>query len=105
MARMDIVQMIIALATQRSWPICQLDVKSAFLYRELSEDVFVEQPNGYEQKKGEHKVYKLHKALYGLKQTLRAWFSRIKAHFTHEGLQKCISEQHCLLNKSVEAKS
>jgi hypothetical protein len=66
--RMDIVRMIIALAAQRSWLIYQLDVKSAFLHRELSEDLFVEQPKGYEQKGNEHKVYKLHKALYGLKQ-------------------------------------
>jgi hypothetical protein len=68
MARMDTVRMIIALATQRSWHIYQLDVKSAFLHGELSEDLFVEQPKGYEQKGNEHKVYKLHKALYGLKQ-------------------------------------
>jgi len=31
--------------------------------------------------------------LYGLKQAPRAWFSRIEAYFTHEGFQKCISEQ------------
>jgi hypothetical protein len=64
---MDIVRMIIALAAQRSWLIYQLDVKSAFLHGELSEDLFVEQPKGYEQKGNKHKVYKLHKALYGLK--------------------------------------
>ena len=66
-ARIDIVRMIVALAVQKSWLIYQLDVKSAFLYGELSEDLFVEQPKGYEQKGNEHKVYKLHKALYGLK--------------------------------------
>ena len=92
-ARMDTIRMLIALAAQRSWLIYQLDVKSAFLHRELSEDLFVEQPKGYEQKGNEHKVYKLHKALYGLKQAPRAWFSRIETYFTHEGFQKCISEQ------------
>ena len=40
-ARMDTVRMIIALATQRGWKLHQLDVKSAFLYGELKEDVFV----------------------------------------------------------------
>lgn len=97
-ARMDTVRMIIAVAAQRSWSIYQLNVKSAYLHGELNEDVFVEQPRGYEQKGGEHKVYKLHKALYGLKQAPRAWFSRIEAHFTHEGFQKCISE-HTLFVK------
>jgi hypothetical protein len=84
-ARMYTVHMIIALAAQRSWPIYQLNVKSTFLHGELSEDVFMKQPRGYEQKEGEHKVYKLHKALYGLKQAPRVWVSCIEAHFTHEG--------------------
>ena len=60
--------MIVALAAKRGWKIYQLDVKSAFLHGELSEDVYVEQPKGYERKGSDHKVYKLHKALYGLKQ-------------------------------------
>ncbi|RVW84289.1 Retrovirus-related Pol polyprotein from transposon TNT 1-94 [Vitis vinifera] len=43
-ARMDTVRMIVALAAQRGWTIYQLDVKSAFLHGELSEDVYVDQP-------------------------------------------------------------
>lgn len=103
-ARMDTVRMIITLASQKSWIIYQLDVKSTFLHGELSEDVFVEQPRGYEQKESEHKVYKLHKVLYGLKQAPRAWFSRIEAHFTHEGFQRCISEQTLFVKQSSRGK-
>jgi len=55
-ARMDTIRMIIALAAKKVWLIYQLDVKSAFLHGELSEDLFVEQPKGYEQKGNEHKV-------------------------------------------------
>ena len=84
MTMMDTVRMIIALVAQRSWLIHQLDVKSTFLHGELSEDLFVEQRKGYEQKGNEHKVYKLHKTLYRLKQAPRAWFSRIEAYFTHK---------------------
>ncbi|KAL3609017.1 hypothetical protein D5086_000037 [Populus alba] len=62
-ARMDTVRMIIALAAHKNWMISQLDVKSAFLHGELSEDDYVEQPKGYEKKGSEHLVYKLHKAL------------------------------------------
>ncbi|KAL0416654.1 UNVERIFIED_CONTAM: Retrovirus-related Pol polyprotein from transposon TNT 1-94 [Sesamum latifolium] len=82
---MDTVRMIIALAAQKDWKIFQLDVKSAFLHDELREDVYVEQPRGYEKKGSEHLVYKLYKALYGLKQAPRAWFSRIEVHFNKEG--------------------
>lgn len=92
-ARMDTVRMIIALAAQRGWGIYQLDVKSAFLHGELKENVFVEQPQGYEVEGKEHMVYKLHKALYGLKQAPRAWFSRIEAYFIKEGFESSNSEQ------------
>ena len=92
-ARMDTVRMIIAMAAQRVWGIFQLDVKSAFLHGELKEDVFVEQPQGYEVTGKEHMVYKLHKPLYGLKQAPRAWFSRIEAYFIREGFESSSSEQ------------
>lgn len=48
--------------------IFQLDVKSIFLHGKLSENVYVEQPKGYEKNGKEHLIYKLHKASYGLKQ-------------------------------------
>ena len=103
-AMMDTVRMIIALAAQKNWTIFQLDVKSAFLHGELSEDVYVEQPRGYEKKGSEHLVYKLHKALYGLKQAPRAWFSRIEAHFISEGFQRCNSKQTLFTKRSREGK-
>jgi hypothetical protein len=81
----------------------QLDVKSAFLHGELNEDVYVEQPLGYEKKGEEHKVLKLKKALYGLKQAPRAWFSRIESYFLKEGFVRCPSE-HTLFVKNQEEK-
>jgi hypothetical protein len=96
--------MIIALAAHKNWMISQLDVKSAFLHGELSEDVYVEQPRGYEKKGSEHLVYKLHKALYGLKQAPRAWFSRIEAHFIGEGFQRCESEQTLFTRRTQEGR-
>jgi len=104
MARMDTIRMIIALAAHKNWKIFQLDVKSAFLHGELSEDVYVEQPRGYEKKGSEHLVYKLHKALYGLKQAPRAWFSRIEAHFMGEGFRRCDSKQTLFTKTSREGK-
>ena len=103
-ARLDTVRMVIATATQKGWKIFQLDVKSAFLHGQLSEQVFVDQPRGYEKKGNEHLVYQLHKALYGLKQAPRAWFSRIKAHFIKEGFQGCDYEQTLFTKRSKEGK-
>ena len=72
MYRWDTIQMIIDLTARNSWNVYQLDVKSAFLYGELKEAVFVEQPQG-EKKGQEYNVYKLKKTLYGLKQAPHAW--------------------------------
>ena len=96
--------MIISMAAQRGWKICQLDVKSAFLHGVLSESVYVEQPKGYIKKGKEHLVYKLHKALYGLKQAPRAWFNRIEAYFIDEGFQRCENEQTLFTKQSSSGK-
>lgn len=96
--------MVVALAAQRNWKIFQLDVKSAFLHGELNEDVYVEQPKGYEVKGSEDKVYKLHKALYGLKQAPWAWFSRIETYFVSEGFKRCPNEQTLFTKSSKECK-
>eukprot|EP00253_Pinus_taeda_P019228 PITA_19228 len=69
-----------------------MDVKSAFLNGVLKEEVYVEQPLGYEKKGEEHKVYKLKKALYGLKQAPRAWYSRIDSYLLDNEFDKCEGE-------------
>ncbi|PNX87561.1 copia-type polyprotein, partial [Trifolium pratense] len=75
-ARWDTIRTILALAAKESWNVFQLDVKSAFLHGDLAEDIYVEQPLGY-QKGNKNNVYKLKKALYGLKQAPRAWNGKI----------------------------
>lgn len=97
-ARHDTIRLVVALAAQNSWPIFQLDVKSAFLHGYLEEQVFVEQPPCYVKIGNEHKVYRLKKALYGLKQALRAWYSRIETYFLKVGFSKCPYE-HMLFVK------
>ncbi|KAE8676644.1 hypothetical protein F3Y22_tig00111582pilonHSYRG00249 [Hibiscus syriacus] len=76
-ARLETIRLIISLAAQNKWKIQHMDVKSAFLNGVLEEEVYIQQPSGYEVKGHEDKVLKLKKALYGLKQAPRAWNSRI----------------------------
>eukprot|EP00253_Pinus_taeda_P016202 PITA_16202 len=67
-ARMEIVRAVMSIVAQKKWKVYQMDVKSAFLNGVLKEEVYIEQPLGYEKKGQEHKVCRLKKALYGLKQ-------------------------------------
>lgn len=65
------IRTILAIAAQRNLKLRQFDVKTAFLYGELEEDVYMTQPIGYDN--GSGKVCKLLKSLYGLKQASRCW--------------------------------
>jgi hypothetical protein len=56
----------------------QMDVKSAFLNGPIQEEVYVEQPPGFEDSEYPNHVYKLLKALYGLKQAPRAWYECLR---------------------------
>nr|GEY74645.1 retrovirus-related Pol polyprotein from transposon TNT 1-94 [Tanacetum cinerariifolium] len=71
-ARLEAVRLFIAYATHKSFTIYQMDVKTAFLYGPLKEEVYVNQPDGFVDPYHPDKVYSLKKALYGLKQAPRA---------------------------------
>lgn len=66
---------------------------------ELTEEVYIAQPQGYEVKGEEDKVYRLLKALYGLKQAPRAWFRRIEKFFIREGFERSCSDNTLFIKK------
>ncbi|GJU69534.1 gag-pol polyprotein [Tanacetum coccineum] len=74
-ARLEAVRIFVAYAAHKSFPIYQMDVKTAFLNGPLKEEVYVAQPDGFVDPDHPEKVYRLRKALYGLKQAPRAWTS------------------------------
>ena len=76
--------------------IYQLDVKSAFLNGVLDEEVYVDQPEDFNIKGEENRVYRLRKTLYGLKQALRPWNSCIDGYLLKNGFTKCPYEMPCL---------
>nr|GFA12075.1 putative ribonuclease H-like domain-containing protein [Tanacetum cinerariifolium] len=65
----------------------EMDVKSAFLYGIIDEEVYVSQPPGFLDPKFPNKVYKVAKALYGLHQAPRAWYATL-SNFLEKSRQK-----------------
>jgi hypothetical protein len=65
-----------------------MDVNSAFLNSVLQEEVYVEQPKGFQDPHHPHHVYKLKKALYGLKQAPRAWYERLTTYLLSKGFAR-----------------
>jgi hypothetical protein len=77
-ARLESIRILLAYATYHDFKLYQMDVKSAFLNGPIKEEVYVEQPPGFEDSEYPNHVYKLSKALYGLKQALRAWYECLR---------------------------
>lgn len=72
----DSVRVILAIAAARKLMLRQFDIKTAFLYGDLEEDIYMKQPKGYED--GTQLVCKLQRSLYGLKQAPRCWNKKFK---------------------------
>nr|GFB58893.1 putative ribonuclease H-like domain-containing protein [Tanacetum cinerariifolium] len=70
--RIDVIRLFLAYASFKDFIVYQMDVKSAFLYGTIKEEVYVCQPPGFEDPDFPDKVYKVKKSLYGLHQAPRA---------------------------------
>ncbi|GKA66925.1 retrovirus-related pol polyprotein from transposon TNT 1-94 [Tanacetum coccineum] len=65
-----------------------MDVKSAFLYGRIEEEVYVCQPPGFEDPDFPDRVYKVEKALYGLHQAPRAWYETLSTYLLDNEFQR-----------------
>eukprot|EP00253_Pinus_taeda_P032544 PITA_32544 len=75
---------MLAISTQMGWKIHKMDVKTAFLNGKIEEEVYIEQPEGFETFDHESHVCRLKRDLYGLKQVPHAWYTRIDNYFTRK---------------------
>ena len=74
-AKMDSIRLALAIAALRQWEVHHMDVKCAFLNGDLTEEIYMQQPQGFSTNPS--LVCRLRKSLYGLKQAPRAWYAKI----------------------------
>ncbi|GJU42704.1 putative ribonuclease H-like domain-containing protein [Tanacetum coccineum] len=87
-ARIEAIRLFLAYASFMNFVVYQMDVKSAFLYGTIEEEVYVSQPPGFVDLESPEKVYKVEKALYGLHQAPRAWYETLSTYLLDNGFYK-----------------
>ncbi|GJV67123.1 putative ribonuclease H-like domain-containing protein [Tanacetum coccineum] len=87
-SRIKAIRLFLAYASFKDFVVYQMDVKSAFLYGKIEEEVYVCQPPGFEDPDFPNRVYKVEKALYGLHQAPRAWYETLSTYLLENGFQK-----------------
>jgi Reverse transcriptase (RNA-dependent DNA polymerase) len=95
----ETVRMMIAIVALKKWHIQGLDIKTTFLYGELDEELYMEQPKGFKVKGQEGKVTRLKHATYGLKQAALAWWKALDKSMAQLGFTRLLSDSGIFISK------
>ncbi|GKE05491.1 putative ribonuclease H-like domain-containing protein, partial [Tanacetum coccineum] len=87
-ARIEAIMLFLAYASYKDFVVYQMDVKSAFLYGKIEEEVYVCHPLGFEDPDFPIRVYKIEKELYGLHQVPRAWYETLSTYLLDNRFQR-----------------
>ncbi|GKA70389.1 putative ribonuclease H-like domain-containing protein [Tanacetum coccineum] len=98
-ARIEAIRLFFAYASFMGFIVYQMDVKSAFLYGTIKEEVYVCQPPGFEDPWIPDKGYKVEKALYGLHQAPRAWYETLSIYFLENRFRRGIIDKTLFIKK------
>ncbi|VDC00050.1 unnamed protein product [Peniophora sp. CBMAI 1063] len=101
-ARMESERIVCHIAAALDWQLYQIDVKTAYLYGDLDEEIYMDQPKGFEEPGKEDWVWRLKKGLYGMKQGGRIWNKTMDVHMKDMGFTQ-ISVEHCLYMRTTNA--
>ena len=92
------VRIILAIAAYFNYEIWQMEVKTAFLNGNLTEDVYMMQPEGFVDPTNAGKICKLQKSIYGLKQASRQWYLKFDETIRKFGFKEN-EEDNCIYAK------
>ncbi|GJQ90271.1 putative ribonuclease H-like domain-containing protein [Tanacetum coccineum] len=87
-ARIEAIRLFLSYASFMNFLVYQIDVKSAFIYGTIEEEVYVSQPPGFVDPEFPEKVYKVEKALYRLHQAPRAWYDTLSTYLMDYGFYR-----------------
>ncbi|GJT03447.1 putative ribonuclease H-like domain-containing protein [Tanacetum coccineum] len=87
-AKIEAIRLFLAYASFKDFVEYQMDVKSAFLYGKIEEEVYVCQPLGFEDPEFPDRVYKVEKVLYGLHQAPKAWYETLSTYLLDNWFQR-----------------
>lgn len=93
--KMQSIRVVLGLASSLDLEIEQMDVKTAFLHGDLQEEIYMEQPEGFQEDGKKGYVCKLVKSLYGLKQAPRQWYRKFNSVMIKHGY-KMTKADHCV---------
>ncbi|GKB02964.1 putative ribonuclease H-like domain-containing protein [Tanacetum coccineum] len=86
--RIEAIRLFLAYALFKDFVVYQMDVKSAFIYGKIEEEVYVCQPPGFEDPDFPDRVYKVENALYGLYQAPKSWYETLSTYLLDNGFQR-----------------
>jgi len=96
LVRYKSVRIILSMVTKHDMELMQFDIKTAFLNSPIEEDIYMQQPEGYED--GSNRVCHLKRGIYGLKQSSRNWNNKFHEFATSQGLKRSESDP-CVYTK------
>lgn len=96
------IRAVLKIAAIRKMHIKHLDIKTAFLYGKLEDEIYMKQPQGYEKPGQEDKVCLLQRSLYGLKQSSRIWNKTVSTTFENMGFKQGDGDSCCFAKKEKD---
>ncbi|GKA35496.1 putative ribonuclease H-like domain-containing protein [Tanacetum coccineum] len=97
--RIEAIRLFLPYASFMNFIVYQMDVKSAFLYGTIEEEVYVYQPLGFEDLEFPNKVYKIDKDLYGLHQAPKAWYETLSTYLLENGFRRGTIDKTLFIRK------
>ena len=96
--RFDSLRVLLSLAASQDMELLQFDIKTAFLYGHLDNDIYMSQPQGFIE--GKNLVCRLKKSLYGLKQSPRQWNFKFKSFLETQGFIESSADSCVFISKT-----